>query len=198
MKIGDVFSNEDKKTEINFENRKETKNMKNTTALFTLQKLYDICNEVEKDSEHMRICLDNSLIKKFEELEATEENIQFAEQLIRGKAAAVYAEYMELKKKGHFPQPHVAVITLHADNSDELATMSLKEETENFDGIRCYAEDCNSTEIQLTKSLIEMYYPDNVVIDGNTIVEYGMYKLPDTVNQLSISKLYMAQTGKRM
>ena len=111
MKIGDVFSNEDKKTEINFENRKETKNMKNTTALSTLQKLYDNCNEVEKDSEHMRICLDNSFIKKFEELEAKEENIQFAEQLIRGKAAAVYAEYMELKKKGHFQQPHVAVIT---------------------------------------------------------------------------------------
>lgn len=197
MNIGGKFSNENKKAEINFENRKETRNMKNTTALFTVQKLYDICGEAEKGLEYTKINLDASLITKLEELEVTEENIQFVKQLICGKATAVYSEYEELKKKGRFSQPHVAIITLHIDDDDELATLSLNEkETENFDGIRFSATEYNSTEFSSTRSLFEMYYPDNVVIDGNTIIEYGMYKLPDKVNQLRISKLYMAENGK--
>ena len=60
--------------------------MKNTTALFTVQKLYDICGEAEKGLEYTKINLDASLITKLEELEVTEENIQFVKQLICDKA----------------------------------------------------------------------------------------------------------------
>lgn len=61
--------------------------MKNTTALFTVQKLYDICGEAEKGLEYTKINLDASLITKLEELEVTEENIQFVKQLICDKAS---------------------------------------------------------------------------------------------------------------
>jgi len=201
-KTQDKFLNENKTKTRNSEtnsisNRKESKEMKSENTVYVKrQKLYEICNEVEKGFDFTRITLGDSLIRKFEAFEATEENIRLVEQLIHDKTVNVYAEYIELKKMGRFPQPHVAIITLHDDDKDELVVMVLKEKTDNFDGIRCSVKEYDIANLQPTRSLYEIYHPDNVVIDGNLIIEYGMYKLPNTVNHLGISKLYIEQNGK--
>lgn len=189
MKIGDKFSNEDKKAEINFENRKETRNMKNTTALLTVQKLYDICGEVEKGFEWTRIYLDDSMIEKFKDLDVTEENILRMEEEIRRKAMNIYAEYLVMKKGGCFPRAHIAAITLFANGEDTLHIMEEPEkETENFDGIRYFDVNCKKINLYPKTSLFQKCFPNTVNFDGITIIEWGMWNIPATVNQLHISE----------
>ena len=167
-------------------NRKVNEEMKTgTVSRVNNQIIYERCHKVELAMENVKIFVDEAMIRAFCSMDATDENIDLITEEICIKATPVYAEYMELKKSGHYQQPHVAIISLHLDGNHECSILSFKED-ESSNVIKQFDENCEATEYFPPKSLFNRYLPEWVNIDGVKLVEYGMYNVPDVLNQLDL------------